>query len=399
MSRNRWLPALLTATTFFAGCAGGSAPTALPLVQQGAPNSVSQHFRTTTPPSASMEKIREALGGPSAPTWQLLEPLDISNTATFSPAQNPNTCSPINALFGVWYVALGSFTLPLNGVTLPPCSTATPPPWQRLPGSPASATYNNLYIVELSIVGFSVNVTPIAGPVLNSGSTSYFQPLESSLGFSNYGLYSFYVASYTGPTLAQPDVQCIPGSTACGLGATPTSGNKLVVVVSDGSGQLPSLVVKDSAGNTLTQETISPNCGHCVAVYDEIAPAGITGAVSYTSGGTVYYPNESVIYELANVGAGRFASANTGGLPTSLGATISGVTDYDFQLCAYIQTGLSTGNVTLGFSNGSSSETYDFQSAGAVFAHAIAAATASSTCTANNITPAYEAGLAYADYP
>jgi hypothetical protein len=407
MSRNRWLPALLAVTTLAAGCAGGSTPSAPPLAQQGISDSAqpSQHFKTTTAPAEAIKKIDESVDSTSqSPTWQFLEPLQISDTGTFSLPRNVTTCSPIDPIFGIWYIALDSFTLPMNSVSLPSCAVAAPA-WKgwtfakkRTAGAPAAGSYSNLYIVELSVGLFSTNVTPIAGPVVANGSAWDFQPMESSLSFTRFSLYSFFVASYNGPTFAQPNVTCEPGSTTCSLASNPTPGNKLVAIVSDGSGALPSVVVKDSAGNALTQETISPNCGHCVAVYDETVPSGITGTVSYTSGGSVYYPNESAVYELANVTSGRFASSNTAGVPSSLAATISGVTNFDIQLCAYIQSDASASNITLGFSNGSS-ETYDYQSTGAVFGHETATATASSSCTANNINTGYEAGMAYADYP
>jgi hypothetical protein len=412
MSRNRWLPALLAAATFVAGCSAGSGPTAPPLAQSGVSDSsqAPQRLKTTRPTAATIKQIHAATTGPSSSaTWQYLEPLYISNSGTFSVAQKSNTCAPMDPIFGVWYIALGSFSLAQNSSTLPSCTTSNTPPYQgwakkRSAGTgfklavPAPPPYNNLYIVELSLVGFDVNVTPIAGPAVVNGSTSSYQPLVSNLDFTGGGLYAFFVASYTGPTLAQPDVNCEAGSTTCSLGANPTQGNKLVVVVTDGSGALPNLIVTDSNGTPLKQETISPNCGHCVAVYDETVPAGITGEVTYANGASPFYPNVSEIYELANVTAGRFASANTGLIPSTLASTISGVTNNDLQLCSYIQTGLSTGNVTLAFSNGAS-EIYDYQSDYDVFGREIATGNASSSCTANNINPAYQAGMAYADYP
>jgi hypothetical protein len=397
MSGNRSLSLVLLATLLVAGCSGGA--TAPPLGQAASDSTQSsQHFQATSLQAADVKKVDDAIGGSGSaqPTWQFLQPLDISDSGALSVPKNARDCAAGNQIAAIWYVALHSFTLPNNGATLPACTFAASA--QRR-GKLAPAAYNNFYIVEMNVGPLSASITPIAGPFVNDGSVWYFQPEAANLSFTGFGLYSFFIASYTGPTLAQPNASCTIGSTTCTLAGAPTAGNKLVVVVSDGSGALPNLVV-DSAGNPLTRETISPNCGHCVAVYDETVPSGISGEVNYTtSGGGVYYPYESEIYELANVTSGRFASVNTPGVPTSLAATIAGVTNNDIQLCAYIQSTTSTGNLTLGFSNGGASEAYDYQTATAVFAHATAALNAQSTCTANNINTGYEAGMAYADYP
>jgi hypothetical protein len=406
------LPALLAVTMLAAGCAGGAIGTPS-LSQQAIPNAPqsSQRFSTTAAPAEGVKKIDATVGAASqTPTWQFIEPLRISESGAFSPAQNSPTCSPIDPIFGVWYLALSSFSLPMSSVSSPSCAISANASRASLnvtKNHPASIPLStpglnsDLYIVELSVAGFDVNVTPIAGPAVTLGSNWSFQPMENVLSFNRVTLYSFFVAKYNGPQFAQPAAVCGAGSTSCSLDSNPTAGNKLVVVVSDGSYGITDATVADSAGNVLTLEMYSPNCGHCVAIFDETVPPGITGTVTWTwPGGPYngpYYPNVSAVYELANVTSGQFSGANTIGVPSSLATTISGVTSNDVQLCAYIQTGVSTGNVALTFSNGTA-QTYDYQSTFVAFAHEIASANESSSCTAGNISADYQAAIGYADY-
>jgi hypothetical protein len=222
MSWNRLLPAALAVLTLAAGCAGGSSTSSLSTgITPGvdtAPVTTTHHFATASAPTASIKKIDDAVGGgtggSSEPTWQFVEPLNVSDSAAFTAAANVTVCSPIDPIFGQWYVALNSFTAPLSNVYLPVCTIATPAPtkWnlssKRTAGviqTPSPGPYSNLYITELTVGFWSISLTPVAGPAYVTPSGSwYFPALQPNLSFQKDTLYSFFVASYGGTGTPSP---------------------------------------------------------------------------------------------------------------------------------------------------------------------------------------------------
>jgi hypothetical protein len=219
-------------------------------------------------------------------------------------------------------------------------------------------------------------------------------PLGNGAALSTTRLTAAVETSESGPTLAQAPVVCSSTET-CSLAKPPANGDVLSVVVLDGAADLGGISVSDSLGKHLARSSLSPNCaslGHCVAVYDELVAGTPTNGITVSN-----YEFRIAVYDIAGASyPGNYASNSSGGVPSVLAATIAGVKANDLQICGYLQPTNSTGNVTLTYSNGSGA--YDVASTEPSIAHATATATASSSCTASNVTTDYSSGLAYADY-
>jgi hypothetical protein len=208
------MPAVVAVLTLAAGCAGGSSST-LPLGNSAQNDAAapSHYLSATSAPAQSVKKIDDAVAGggsSSSPTplWQFVEPLDVSDSGTFSVPSSVTQCAPMDPLFGVWYLALKSFTTPMSYVTLPTCTIATPAPAGRVLTSvrtaaviqsPTPGPDSNLYLVELQVGLFSISLTPVAGPAyITPSNTWYFPALENNLSFQKDTIYSFYVSAYGG---------------------------------------------------------------------------------------------------------------------------------------------------------------------------------------------------------
>ena len=197
------------------------------------------------------------------------------------------------------------------------------------------------------------------------------------------------------PVLAQTVGVCA-GSEVCSLSQAPANGDILAVVVLDGAADLGSTVVKDSLGNSLKMQTLSPNCasvGHCAAIFDE----AVTGSPGSTVTLSNYDAYRIAIYDIARASyPGSYSSNGTAAVPSSLTASLGPVAANTMQLCGYIQPTNSQGNVALSISAGTTVS--DVSGPQPAIVHATGGASSTSTCTSTNIAPSYAAGLAFAAY-
>jgi hypothetical protein len=190
---------------------GGVAPNLVP-PGSGQSGQSTSRFQATTPPSKRIQDIyarkavqRGSIQDPLA-NWVFLEPLSVTDSTQvlFSAPLSITKCAtPIDPIFGGnWYLSLTNFTLPVSTISLPSCTlpaTTSSTLAKARPDAIAPAGNGNIYIVEIDAGLIYLSTTPIAGPALNGGpSTFLFGPENGNLSFSQFSVYAFFLAEYTG---------------------------------------------------------------------------------------------------------------------------------------------------------------------------------------------------------
>jgi beta-glucanase (GH16 family) len=196
------------------------------------------------------------------------------------------------------------------------------------------------------------------------------------------------------PVLSQAPAACTTEET-CSLTKAPQRGDVLSVAVLGGAPGVVNATVRDSLDHQLTRRTVTPNCspiGQCVAFYDELVAARLSNSVTLSN-----YDYQAVVYDISGARyPGRYSSNGTATEPSELATSIAQTKAHDLLLCGYSQPTANTRDVTLTFSNGNA--VYDVRGDEPTIAHAWAASTAASTCTARNLNAGYSAGISGADY-
>jgi hypothetical protein len=194
------LIAAAAAIALATACAGGGTP-ALPgqtATQSASGSSNGTNVATLAPPAGlqtaqapastikrvDAEKGRDDL---DLDVWDFEEPLQVDSSGALTSLPYISFCSPLDVLFGVWYLALNDTSLPMGATTIPACSMLTK-------GSTA-----NFYVVQVDVsLEDGVVITPLAGPVQSDGKEWTFSQLVKADTLQADHLYSFWVANYTG---------------------------------------------------------------------------------------------------------------------------------------------------------------------------------------------------------
>jgi hypothetical protein len=193
-----------------AACSGGGASNITPSSVTGANGQGTSRFQPTTAPSKRIQDIytrkavqRGSFQDPLA-NWIFLEPLSASDAAqiSFGVPLSVTKCASIDPIFdGRWYLSLTNFTLPVLTITLPSCTlpATSSSVAKARPDAIAPSGNGNIYIVEIDAGLIYLSTTPIAGPALDGGpSTFLLGPINGNIGFSQFSVYAFFLAEYTG---------------------------------------------------------------------------------------------------------------------------------------------------------------------------------------------------------
>ena len=192
-------------------CSSGGGTTAPNMVPapSGATGQSTSRLQATTAPSKRIQDIyarkavsRGSIQDPLA-NWVFLEPLAVTDQAIFSVPPRVTGCASIDPIFGgFWYLSLTNFTVPVAAITLPACtlpSTSSSSIARVHPDAIAPAGNGNIYIVEINVGFIYLSTTPIAGPAVNGGPTSFLLgPINGNLTFNQYSIYAFFLAEWTG---------------------------------------------------------------------------------------------------------------------------------------------------------------------------------------------------------
>lgn len=188
-------------------------------------------------------------------------------------------------------------------------------------------------------------------------------------------------------------------TTGCSFSSGAPVAGHIISVIVDNTAAIGSVTVKDSASNALTEHQPSGNCvtanALCVAVFDEIAPSGLTAALTF-SGITSFGAFASCMVEIsgATTALANYAANNSLSVTTTLVATIAGVTSTDFQWGFNDATAYG-GEVAYGLSNGTTNAITS-ESCGYALATSTASSTYTETVSGGNGTNSI---VGYADYP
>jgi hypothetical protein len=194
-----------------AACSGGAGSSITPSSTAAGAGQSASRLQSTAAPSQRIQDLyarkavqRGSLQDPLA-NWVFLEPLAATDSTQvlFSTLGSVTSCAnPIDPIFGGhWYLSLTNFTLPVSTISLPSCTlpASVASLAKARPDAIAPAGNGNIYIVEIDAGLIYLSTTPIAGPALNGGpSTFLFGPFNGNLSFDQFSVYAFFLAEYTG---------------------------------------------------------------------------------------------------------------------------------------------------------------------------------------------------------
>ena len=195
MSWDRQLRIMVSAAAIvgLAACGGGGMTGVAPPGATGsASDSVAappKGLELTQAPSSTIKQVDAAkrrddinLG-----QWQFEEPLQVVSDETLSLPKFVRSCTPIDPLFGIWYLSLTNVTVVQQPVTIPACSFRT-----------KNVSIANFYIVQIDVSLSGVVVTTLSQPVVATGDSWTFNANAKAFSFQADHIYAFWVANYTG---------------------------------------------------------------------------------------------------------------------------------------------------------------------------------------------------------
>jgi hypothetical protein len=195
MSWDRPLRVLVTAAAIaaLAACGGGGASGSMPSAGAASNNTLPappKELEVTQAPTSRIQQIDAAkerddinLG-----QWIYEEPLAVTASETLTNVSFERCTAQPTPLFGFWYLALMSYTVNQQPITIPACSLTK--------GQSAS----NFYIVEVAVSLSGVVVTPLTNPAIVDGNGEWtFNADQKVYDFAADSLYTFWVAQSTTP--------------------------------------------------------------------------------------------------------------------------------------------------------------------------------------------------------
>jgi hypothetical protein len=200
MSWDRPLRVLVTAAAIaaLAACGGGGASSVMPSGASGASSNQTlpappKELEVAQAPTSRIQQIDAAkerddinLG-----QWIYEEPLAVTANESLTNVWFAPCTAQATPLFGFWYLALTSYTVNQQPVTIPACKLTK--------GQSAS----NFYIVEVAVSLSGVVVTPLSNPAIVDANGEWtFNADQKIYDFAADSLYTFWVAQSTAPAPA-----------------------------------------------------------------------------------------------------------------------------------------------------------------------------------------------------